>query len=123
LSIRFQADADLNPEIGLGLRRREPAIDFRGAAGVIPHGATDPEVLQIAAEGGRVLVSRDVTTMQGHFEHFIEQQDSPGLLLIPSSRSIGSAIEGLLTVWLTWSQEDLRNLIRWLPWRENKEVG
>jgi len=38
LSIRFQADADLNPEIGRGLRRREPAIDFRGATGVIPEG-------------------------------------------------------------------------------------
>jgi hypothetical protein len=116
LSFRFQADADLNPEIGLGLRRREPAIDFRSAAGVIPHGALDPEVLQIAAEAGRVLVSRDVTTMQGHFDRFIEHHDSPGLLLIPSSRSIGSAIEGILTVWLTWSPEDLQNLIRWLPW-------
>ena len=122
MSIRFQADADLNPEIGLGLRRREPAIDFRGAADIIPHGALDFEVLQIAAEAGRVLVSRDVTTMKGHFERFIEQHDSPGLLLIPSSRSIGSAIEGLLTVWLTWSQEDLRNLIRWLPWPENRDA-
>jgi hypothetical protein len=122
LSIRFQADADLNPEIGLGLRRREPTIDFRGAVGVIPHGALDPEVLQIAAETGRVLVSRDVTTMQSHFEGFIKQHDSPGLLLIPSSRPIGSAIEGLLTVWLTWSPEDLRNLIRWLPWPENRDA-
>jgi hypothetical protein len=88
LSIRFQADADMNPEIGLGLRRREPAIDFRSAAGIIPHGALDPEVLQVAAEAGRVLLSRDVATMQGHFERFIEPHHSPGLLLIPSSRSI-----------------------------------
>jgi hypothetical protein len=27
--------ADLNPEIGLGLRRREPSMDFRAAAGII----------------------------------------------------------------------------------------
>jgi hypothetical protein len=58
LNIRFQADADLNPEIERGLRRREPAVDFRGAAGVIPYGAADPEVLQIAAESGRVLIPR-----------------------------------------------------------------
>jgi hypothetical protein len=44
LNLRFQADADLNPEIGRGLRRRELAVDFRGASGVIPDGARDPEV-------------------------------------------------------------------------------
>jgi hypothetical protein len=115
MSFRFQADADLNPEIQRGLRRREPAIDFRGAAGVIPEGATDPEVLRIAADAGRVLVSRDVTTMPGHFERFISENASPGLLLIPSSRQIGVVIEGLLLVWLQWPEEALRNQIRWLP--------
>jgi hypothetical protein len=39
LKITFQADANLDPEIGRGLRRKEPAIDFRGAAGVIPDGS------------------------------------------------------------------------------------
>jgi len=112
---RFQADADLNPEIGRGLRRREPAIDFRGAARVIPDGTPDPEVLEIAVEAGRVLVSRDVQTMPDHFDRFISRHESPGVLLIPSSRSISAVIEGLLLVWLTWSDEDLRNQIRWLP--------
>ena len=84
MGIRFQAADDLNPEIRSGLRCREPAIDFRSAAGVIPHGALDSEVLRIAAKAGRVLVSDDVA-MQGHFEHFVKQHDSPGLLLTPSS--------------------------------------
>lgn len=115
MSLRFQADADLNPEIGRGLRRREPAIDFRGAGGVIPDGTPDPEVLQIAAEAGRVLVSHDITTMPGHFERFVAERESPGVLLIPSRRSIGAVIEGLLMVWLTWTAEDLRNQVRWIP--------
>ena len=63
MKIAFQADAELNPEIERGLRRREPAIDFRGAKGVIPAGTSDPEVLRIAAEAGRVLVTRDVATI------------------------------------------------------------
>ena len=116
MSFRFQADADLNPELGRGLRRREPAIDFRGAAGVIPGGAPDPDVLLIAAEAGRVLVSCDVTTMPDHFDQFISGRESPGVLLIPSRRTISAVIEGLLLVWLTWSDQDLRNQIRWLPW-------
>jgi predicted nuclease of predicted toxin-antitoxin system len=115
LSFRFQADADLNPEIGRGLRRREPAIDFRAAAGVIADRTPDSEVLRIAADDDRVLISRDVTTMPGHFARFVAQHESPGLLLIPSRRSIGTLIEGLLMVWLTWTPEDLHNQARWLP--------
>jgi hypothetical protein len=115
LSLRFQADADLNPEIGQALRRREPAIDFRAAEGVIPAGTPDPEVLAIAAEARRVLVSRDVTTMPGHFDRFIAEHESPGLILIPSRRSIAAVIEGLLMVWLAWSEEDVRNRVRWVP--------
>ena len=115
MSIRFQADADLNPEIGVGLRRREPSIDFRAASGVIPDKTSDLDVLRIAAEAGRVLVSRDVTTMPGHFVRFIAENDSPGLLLVPSSRLIGSVIEALLVVWLDWRPEDMHNQARWLP--------
>ena len=115
MKISFQADADLDPDIGRGLRRREPAIDFRPAAGVIPDGAPDVEVLRIAADSGRVLVTGDLRTMRTHFHSFLFEQDSPGVILIPSSRSIGEAIDGLLIVWLTSSPEEMRNQMWWLP--------
>ena len=67
LSFRFQADTDLNPEIGRGLRRREPSVDFRAAPGVIADGTPDSEVLQIAADDDRVLISRDVNNDAGPF--------------------------------------------------------
>ena len=122
MSLRFQADANLDPDIARGLRLREPSIDFRAAHSVIPDGMPDPEVLAIAADDGRVLVSADVTTMEVHFLRFIEQHDSPGILLIHSSRSIGQAIEGLLMVWLNWSVDELRNQVRWLPRGDSQRV-
>jgi hypothetical protein len=115
VKIRFQADADIDPDIRKGLLRREPSIDFRPAAGTLPDGTLDPEVLQIAADDDRILVSADIRTMSAYFRDFIALRDSPGVLLIPSSRSIGAAIEGLLFVWLNWTPEDLRNQVRWLP--------
>jgi hypothetical protein len=115
LRITFQADADLDPDIGRGSRRREPSLDFRNAAGIIPDGTPDAEVLRVAADAGRVLVTRDVRTMWVHFQQFVAERESPGVLLIPSSRSTGAAVEGILMVWLTWTPEDLRNQIRWLP--------
>ena len=115
MKIRFQADADIDPDIRKGLLRREPSIDFQPVAGAIADGTPDTEVLRMAAENGRVLVSGDVRTMSVHFRQFAAAQDSPGVLLIPSSRSIGVAIEGLLFVWLNWTPEDLRNRVQWLP--------
>ena len=115
MKIRFQADADIDPDIRKGLLRREPSIDFQPAAGTIRDGILDPEVLRIAAEDGRVLVSGDLRTMRVHFHRFVATRPSPGVLLIPASRSIGAAIEGLLFVWLNWTAEDLRDRVVWLP--------
>ena len=115
MNLRFLADADLNPAIGRGLRRREPAISFQAAEGVIPDGMPDPEVLRMAADLNRVLVSRGLATMPAHFARFIEDHESPGLLMVQSRRSIGSVIDGLLLVWTTWAQEDIRNRALWLP--------
>jgi hypothetical protein len=53
--------------------------------------------------------------MRVHFQQFVAERESPGVLLIPPSRSTGAAIEGILMVWLTWTPEDLRNQVRWLP--------
>jgi hypothetical protein len=115
LKIRFQADADIDPDVRKGLLRREPSVDFRSAAGTIPDGTLDPEVLRIAADDDRVLVSGDVRTMIVHLHDFVATRESPGVLLIPSSRSIGAVIEGVLFVWLNWTPEDLRNRVSWLP--------
>ncbi len=115
MKLRFQADADIDPDIARGLRRREPAIDFQPAAGVIADATPDNEVLGMAAQSGRILVTRDVRTMPGHFERFVAEGDSPGVLLIPSSKTTGAVIEGLLVVWLNWTPGDFRNQMRWLP--------
>ena len=115
MKIRFQADADLDPDIARGLCRREPAVDFSFAKGVIADATSDLEVLRLSAAAGRVLVSRDVRTMPGHLAEFLRSGQSPGLILIPSGTSISDAIEGLLVVWLAWSAEEMQNQIRWLP--------
>ena len=91
-------------------------MDYRLAQGVIPDGTLDPGVLALAALSGRILVSRDVNSMPGHFVRFVQSGNiSPGLILIPSNRSIGYLIDAFLTVWLNWSAEEMQNQSRWLP--------
>ena len=43
MKIKFQADANLDPDIWRGLCRREPSIDFEGHMGVIPDGTQIPK--------------------------------------------------------------------------------
>lgn len=115
MKIRFQADADLDPDIGRGLIRRETRIDWRPAQGFIPDATPDSEVLRLAAAAGRVLVSRDVRTIPSHFAAFTASHRSPGVILIPPGTSVGDAIEKLLIAWLSWAAEDIEDQIRWLP--------
>lgn len=49
MTIRFQADADLNQAIITGILRREPLIDFQTANVSALSGLSDLEVLLIAS--------------------------------------------------------------------------
>lgn len=56
---------------------------------MIPDGAVDANVLALSGDRDRVLITGDVRTMSGHFEEFVTELDSPGVILVPSSRPIG----------------------------------
>jgi predicted nuclease of predicted toxin-antitoxin system len=112
---RFLADADFNNKIVLGLRRREPLIDFVSARDAGVPGATDPEVLAIAARAGRVLVSHDRKTMPGHFFRFRQSESSPGLIVVSQELDIGPAIEDLLLIWTATEAEEWIDRIGFVP--------
>ena len=86
---RFQADADFNHKIVVGLRRRELSVDFLSAreGGVV--GVPDPDVLAIAAGAGRALVSQDL--------------------------DIGAAIEELLLIWVATDAEEWVGRVGFVP--------
>ncbi len=70
-AVRFQADADLKQAIVTGTIRRQPNIDFQSAYAARLEGKKDPEVLAIAAQDDRVLVTHDRKTMPAEFGEFI----------------------------------------------------
>jgi hypothetical protein len=116
VSVRFLADADLNRAIVTGVLRREPSVDFLTAQAAGLRGLSDLEVLALAAERNRVLVSHDVGTMPAHLKTFqAGGKQSSGVLLVPQSLDVGSAIEELLLVWLASLQSDWQDRLVWLP--------
>lgn len=115
MKIRFQADADLNAEIVIGLRRREPLIDFQTADEAGLRGILDPQVLALAAREGRILVSHDRTTMPHHFAAFIANEPSPGLFIISQKTNVREVIEELLLIWTASDAEEWVNTVVTVP--------
>jgi hypothetical protein len=115
MSVRFQADADLNHIIVKAMLRREPSIDFQTAhaAGLV--GVPDPEVLALAAQAGRVLVTHDRKTMRTHFAEFIGHTVSSGVIVLPQKLPVRAAVEDLLLIWTACDAEEWRNRIQVLP--------
>ncbi|HLH06631.1 MAG TPA: DUF5615 family PIN-like protein [Terriglobales bacterium] len=77
---------------------------------------SDPEVLELAAAEGRVLVSHDTSTMPVHFaERSHLGLPNPGVLLAFQNAAIGNIIESLLLVWSASREEEWTNQIHYLP--------
>ena len=116
MKVRFLADADLNSAIVSGVLRREPSVDFLTAKMAGLRGMHDLEVLALAAERQRVLVSHDVGTMPAHFHAFRNAgRDSSGVFLINQGLDTATAIDELPIIWISSEASDWENRLEWLP--------
>ncbi|MBE9044984.1 DUF5615 family PIN-like protein [Pleurocapsales cyanobacterium LEGE 10410] len=104
MKIRYQADADLNQNIVSGVIRREPAIDFQTAPTAKLEGVKDIEVLSIAAQQKRILISHDRKTMPSEFAQFIIDNQSSGVI-----------IETIILIWAVSSAEEWIDRIAKIP--------
>jgi hypothetical protein len=115
MKIRFQADADLKGIIVKAILRREPTIDFRTAHKANLAGLSDSEVLALAANDGRILVTHDHKTMPHHFAEFISERTSTGLIVVPQDSSVNAAVDDLLLIWTASEANEWLNRICYLP--------
>lgn len=112
---RFQADADLNEIIVTALLRREPSVDFQTAMSAGLSGRSDLDVLALAADSMRLLVTHDRKTMPGHFATFVASRPSSGVLIVPQNMPISRAVEDLLLIWTATDADEWKNVIYALP--------
>src|SRR5204863_3664081 len=96
--------------------RREPAIDFASAAHSELKGVSDPEVLEIAASQGRILITHDRQTMLEHFRRRLEDgKSSPGVFLVSQFAPLGPVVEALVMVGAASEAAEWRNQVHHLP--------
>jgi hypothetical protein len=115
MKIRFQADADLNQIIVKATLRLEPSIDFQTAPAAGLAGLSDLDVLKLAAQQGRILVSHDRRTMPYHFGQFVLSENSPGILIVSRKLPVSQVAEDLFLIWSASEAKEWVNCIRSLP--------
>lgn len=117
MKIKFQADNDLDEDILHALLRLDSGIDFQTSPAAGLHlGTSDDQVLEIAAQQGRVLVTHDQRTMPHHFADFLAgNNSSPGVIIISRKLSIGQAAQQLHSIWETIEAEAIVDSIRRIP--------
>jgi hypothetical protein len=116
--VRFLADASLRHAIVSGCLRREPTIDFLSAHLAKLEGIPDPDVLAIASQQGRILVTHDFRTMPRHFGEFLEARgSSPGVFLVKPRTPLAQVIEALVLVWAASDPDEWKNRILEIPLR------
>ena len=71
-------------------------MDFLSASEAMLQGLADPDVLRIAAEQDRILVTHDFKTMPRHFADFLQTYGS----------SPGPVIEELILIWTATDAEE-----------------
>ncbi len=66
MALRFLIDEDFDNDILRGVLRKKPDLDIVRVQDVGLSGASDPVVLEWAAQQGRILFTHDVSTMKGY---------------------------------------------------------
>lgn len=115
MKIKFQADADLNQNIVNAVLRIESKIDFQTAINANLTGLVDNQVLELAANQRRILVSHDKRTMTKYFGEFITHSKSYGVLIVPKKLPVIEVAQNIILIWEIFTDEEWINRIAFLP--------
>jgi predicted nuclease of predicted toxin-antitoxin system len=114
--LRLASDADVPGPLIRGLRHREPTIDLVRVQEVGLRTALDPVILNWAAGEGRILLTRDRETMIGFaYDRVRVGLPMPGLLVLSNRMSYQQAIDDILLIAVSYTEDEMKNRVVFLP--------
>ncbi len=112
------ADENFNNDILRGLLRRDPSLDIVRLQDVGLTGATDPQILEWAAQENRVLLTHDRNTITKFaYQRVLDGKSMPGVIEVDRSVPMRIAIEDILMLAVLSESKDLEGQIVYLPLR------
>jgi len=116
--LSLAADENFNNDIVRGLLRRKPELDIVRIQDIGLSGVGDPELLEWAAQEGRVLLTHDASTITGYaYERVREGKRMPGVFEVRREVGIGTAIEDILLLAECSLENEWEGQVRYLPLR------
>jgi predicted nuclease of predicted toxin-antitoxin system len=115
-AVKYLFDEDFNRRIVRGVRRQGPSLNTLTVQEAGLREATDPAVLERAAAEGRMVVSHDHKTMRAYAEErLLAGLPMAGLILVRQDYPVGQAIDDLLLIGETTTEEEWQGKIIFLP--------
>ena len=112
---RFFADEGFKRPIVHGMRDRNPSVDIVRVQDVGMQGAPDPDILEWAAQQGRIVLTHDEHSMlRDANARLIAGLPMPGVVLVRHTTPTGPAIEGLLEMVGASLEGEWENQIRFV---------
>jgi predicted nuclease of predicted toxin-antitoxin system len=116
--MRFLADENFNGKILAGLFAALPDLDIIRAQDSGAHRSPDPELLEWAAQQGRILLTHDVQTITGYaYDRVRAGLPMPGVIEVRVSQGIGAAIEDLVLLISASTPDEFEDQVRYVPLR------
>jgi predicted nuclease of predicted toxin-antitoxin system len=114
--LRLLTDADFSGRVVRGLLRRRPDLDLVRVQDIGLRQASDPDILERAAQAGRVLLTHDVSTMRAFAYRRVELGERmPGVVVVPQTLATAHAIEDLLLLAEGSDENEYEGQILFLP--------
>lgn|SRR5262245_21051717 len=116
MSVRFLSDEDFDNDILRGVLHRNAEVDLVRVQDVGLSGADDQDILEWAAQHGRVLLTHDVSTMKTHALARIQSGLAmPGIFVANQSAPIGKVISDIVLIAECSLKDEWEGQIRYLP--------
>jgi hypothetical protein len=114
--MKFLADENLNGDILSGLLRQNPAIEIIRVQDTDLAGASDPVLLEHAAQMGAIIITHDAKTLPKYaFERVEAGLSMPGVIEVRRNVSFAEAIADLSFLIAAGEASDFENQVRYVP--------
>jgi hypothetical protein len=109
-------DENFNYRIVRGLRRRSPDLDLLSVQQAGLAGISDPDLLEWAAQRGKILVTHDISTIPAFaYERVTAEKPMSGVVAVPNNLSISGAISDLELILTAASPQEFQGRVIFLP--------
>lgn len=114
--IAFLSDEDVPGAIVRALRQRHPTLDVVRVQEVDLMNTPDSDILEWAAHEGRIIFTRDITSMTAHANDRVSNgMAMSGIIVIPERMPIGQVVRELEIIAFASCADDWRDKVEFLP--------